>query len=286
METSMNGRIAGASRLLAVMGVVVGVLGGATASAGAKEAIYNNIVRPLPGNFASTGFEATSTAEYGGEVQFARTARKHPMVTVAMSSWACQTGNWSKETCLTPKPKKAFKWPLTLNIYSVYPNDQVGEKLGSVTKMFHLPYRPSDSRVCENPEFNDAGAWYDEATNECFHGKAFTVTFHLPAKLVLPPKAIISVAYNTSTYGASPQGTQPCDATSAGCFYDSLNVADIEPAENGLSLGLDPTESQFVNSNYNAMFCGSNASLNTFGPTGSCPSFWEGDQPAFEVQAG
>jgi hypothetical protein len=63
-------------------------------------------------------------------------------------------------------------------------------------------------------------------------------------------------------------------------------VADIEPLEKGLSLGSDPTESQFVNSNYNVMYCGSNASLNTFGPSGICSETYEGDQPAFEVQAG
>lgn len=282
----MNRRIAGALRLLGVAVVAIGALAATASGAGAREAIYNNIVRPLPGNFASQAFEATSTAEYGGEVQFARTARKHPMVTVAMSSWACQQGSWSNETCLTPKPKKGFKWPLTLNVYSVYPGDAVGEKIGSVTKTFDLPYRPSDSRVCENPEFNDPGAWYDEATNECFHGKAFTITFHLPGKLVLPPKAILSVAYDTSDYGAHPQRPQPCDSSSAGCYYDSLNVADIEPAENGLSIGSDPTESQFVNSNYNEMYCGSSTSLNTFAPSGVCPAWYEGDQPAFEVQAG
>jgi hypothetical protein len=286
METSMNRRIVGALRLLGVAVVAIGALAATATGAGAREAIYNNIVRPLPGNFASTAFEATSTAEYGGEVQFARAARKHPSVTVAMSAWACQEGSSSNETCLTPKPKKGFKWPLTLNVYSVYPGDAVGEKIGSVTKEFKLPYRPSDSRVCENAEFSDPGAWYNEATNECFHGKAFTVTFHLPGNLVLPPKAILSVAYNTSTYGAHPVGTASCSTSSAGCYYDSLNVAVIEPAEKGLSLGSDPTESQFVNSNWSEMYCGNSASLNTFAPSGVCPAFWEGDQPAFEVTAG
>ena len=62
-----------------------------------------------------------------------------------MSTWGCQYGSWNvKGTCETPQPTKKFRWPLTLNVYEVGEKNAVGEKLGSVTKTFGMPYRPSD----------------------------------------------------------------------------------------------------------------------------------------------
>ncbi|MGO9489954.1 MAG: hypothetical protein ACLQBB_13105 [Solirubrobacteraceae bacterium] len=287
----MDARIRVGRSLLACAVVLVGVLalgaGGASA-AGPREVIYNNIVSPLPGNYASTAFAATSTSEYGGEVEFAGAARSHPIVTVAMSAWACEQGNWYAHTCSTPKPKKKFKYPLTLNVYNVGPGDTVGSKIASVTHTFAMPYRPSQSAECAT--LGDPGTWFDEATvatapvEKCFHGLAFTVSFHL-GKTALPGKAIISLSYNTTSYGPEPKKTQPCDSEAQGCYYDSLNFADVEPAQSALSVGSDPTESQFVNSNWSEMYCGKTESLDTFAPSGVCPTWWEGDQPVISVQA-
>jgi hypothetical protein len=286
-DIEMNARTLRGRSTLAVVAVLVGLLA-LTASASAS-VVYNNIVEPLPGNFASIGFEATSTAEFGGEIELAGTARKSPHITVAMSAWACQEGNSSQgETCRTPKPKKGFRWPLTMNVYAVGPGGAVGSLLGSETHTFKMPYRPSTSFTCTAA--GDAGAWYDaaapgtEAIEKCFHGLAFPVTFK-PKVLgkTLPSKVIVSVAYNTSTYGAAPVGAAACQSTSQGCYYDSLNVSIIEPAEGGATVGSDPNpEEIYVNSNYNEMYCGSSATLNTFGPSGAC---WEGDQPAYKVEA-
>ena len=280
--TSLRGR-----SLLALTAAFAAILAVA-ASASAKTVVYNNIVEPLPGNFASTGFEATSTAEYGGQIQLAGTARKHPAVTVAMSAWACQEGNWSQgETCRTPKPKKKFRWPLTLNVYEVGPGNSVGAKIGTQTRTFKMPYRPSTSFTCT--QAGDAGAWYDaaapgtQAIEKCFHGLAFTVRFKPKMTAALPSNVIVSVAYDTSHYGAAPVGPAPCQSTSEGCYYDSLNVADIEQSEGGATVGSDPTEENYVNSNWNEMYCGSSANLNTFAPTGAC---YGGEQPALKVEAG
>jgi hypothetical protein len=284
----MNGRIRRGRSVLAIAAVLVGVVALSASAASAKEVVYNNIVSPLPGNFASTGFAATQTAEYGGQVELAGAARKHPVVTVAMSTWACEEGSWSVgSTCATPKAKKKFHWPLTLSIYSVGMGGAVGTKLTTVSHTFGMPYRPSTSVACTEAE--DPGAWFDaaapgtETIEKCFHGLAFTVTFHPKIKTPLPSNVIISVAYNTTNYGASPQGFRSCDASSAGCYYDALNVADIEPAEAGLTIGADPTESQYVNSQNAEMYCGSTESLGSFAATGAC---FEGDQPAFKVEAG
>jgi hypothetical protein len=287
----MNGWVRRGRGALAIATVLVGAMALSAGAASAREVVYNNIVSPLPGNFASTAFAATQTSEYGGQVELAGVARKHPIVTVAMSAWSCEEGRWSVEmSCQTPKPKKKFHWPLTLSVYSVGAGGSVGTKLASITHTFAMPYRPSTSLACT--EAGDAGAWLDtaapgaETIEKCFHGLAFTVTFHPKVKTPLPSNVIVSVAYNTTNYGASPQGIRSCDASSAGCYYDSLNVADIEPAEAGLTVGADPTESQYVKSQDAEMYCGSTESLGTFAATGICPSFYEGDQPAFKVEAG
>jgi hypothetical protein len=291
-DTEMNARIGGGRSLLAAVAVVVGLLALGTSSAGAMtmSTVYNNIVTPLPGNYASIGFAATSTSEYGGQVELAGAARKSPKITVAMSAWACQQGNWSENTCATPKPRKKFKWPVTLNVYSVGPGNSVGMKLGSMTKTFAMPYRPSVSAECTS--LGDPGAWLDAAApgmgvEKCFHGLAFTLTFaHLGlGKTALPSNVIVSLAYNTTAHGPAPVGTQPCGSKPEGCYYDALNFAVVEPAEKALSVGSDLTESQYVNSGWNEMYCGSSASLNTFAASGVCPAWYEGDQPTIKVEA-
>jgi hypothetical protein len=285
-DIEMNAWTRRGRSMLAIGAVLVGALA-LTAGASARTVVYNNIVEPLPGNFASIGYEATSTAEMGGQIKLAGTARKSPKITVAMSIWACQEGNYTEgETCRTPKPKKKFKYPLTLNIYSVGPGNTVGSLLGTGTKEFKMPYRPSSSFACT--QAGDEGAWSDAAApgvgiEKCFHGMAFPVTFKPSVASPLPDEVIVSVAYNTSTYGAAPVGAAPCQSTSEGCYYDSLNVSLIEPAEGGATTGSDPNpEELFVNSNWNEMYCGSSANLNTFAPSGAC---WAGDQPAFKVEA-
>ena len=72
-----------------------------------------------------------------------------------------------QSTCETPKLTKKFKWPLTLYVYEVGEKNTVGEKLGSVTKTFAMPYRPSDDLIhCpsgeqwyERPAKNASTAW-------------------------------------------------------------------------------------------------------------------------------
>lgn len=260
--------------ILLTLGAVVLMAG--TASA---EVIYNNIPSSLPGNFASYGNEAYSMKEFGGQVEFAGTARQNPTVTVAMSSWACQSGSWAGPyECRTPKPNKDFKVPVTFRVYE--PGELVNP-IVTKTKTFKMPYRPSANPVkCPGP----GGRWYDEESHQCFHGKAFTISIKLKARM--PKKAIITVSYNTSHHGYSPIGETACNTTTEGCPYDSLNVAILEPAEKKPleEVGSVPTpEDVYVNSTYPEMFCTSGTE-GTFGPA-SCPVFWEGAQPVIEVSA-
>jgi hypothetical protein len=274
----MSGRIPArvlrlAAALLAAVGLSAVAAGAASA---APETIYTNIPTKLPGNFGSYGNEAYSMSELGGLVEFAGTARKNPAVQVAMSSWACQNGHWYDNTCSTEAGAK-FEWPVTFSIYQAGPGNSVGAKIAAGSKVFKMPYRPSANAKCTGAQ---QGEWF--GMGRCWHGKAFKIT--LPLKVAkLPSRAIVSVSYDTTTHGPNPVGTTACNSSSSGCPYDSLNVAVIEPSEGGATVGSDPTEDVYVNSNYPPMFC-SGGTEGTFGPA-SCPTFWEGAQAAFTVKA-
>jgi hypothetical protein len=257
--------------------VVAGFMTLASGAASASEVIYSNIPTVLPGNFVSVGNEAYSNAELGGQLEFAGSARRNPKVTIAMSSWACQSGHWYSGDCVTG-PGATFAWPITVNVYEVGPEGAVGAKLASGSKTFKMPYRPSASPKCTG---ESAGKWFHQGT--CFNGKAFKISLSLKAAK-LPAKAIVSVSYDTSHHGPNPVGEGPaCFASSAGCFYDSLNVALIEPAEGPPTTGADPTDAVYVNTTNSAETCESGA-LGVFGPA-KCTAFWEGDQPALAVSA-
>lgn len=274
----MNGRIPTRTAKLLVAFLATAAVLAIGAGAASAEVLYNNIPSPLPGNFGSYGNEAYSMSEFGGQVELAGTARKNPTVTVVMSSWACQRGNWVAEDCESglPKMKHFFKVPVTFKVYEVGAEDSVGALITERTKTFKMQYRPSGSSECTG------GRWFEAATSTCYHGKAFPISLKLKTKN-LPGKAIITVSYDTSHHGPHPIGETACNSTSAGCPYDSLNVAVSEPSEGTLSLGADPTENLYVNSTYNEMYCGSSATLGIFGPTGTC---FEGEQPVIEVSAG
>ncbi len=265
--------------LLATAVAAITAFAGSAASASASEVVYSNVPNTLAGNYASVGAEAYSYAEFGTQMELAGTARNKPKVEVVMSAWACQFGTWNAATCETPKENKKFKWPLTLSVYEVGEQNAVGEKLASVTKTFAMPYRPSD-----DVEHCGGGRWYQPSTKECFHGKAFTVKFPALKVLRLPKRVIFGISYNTSNYGPSPIGKAECSLKSAGCYYDSLNVGLAEPAENLLTVGMNPTEPyvHVQNAGNLGEACGNSAALTEFVPS-ECNAYWEGDQPLMRV---
>lgn len=274
----MSERIPRRVLLIATALAAISAFAFSAASASASEVVYSNVPGTLPGNFASEGFSCCQVKEFGGQVELAGTKRNKPVVEVVMSAWACQYGNWSANSCETPLPRKKFRWPLTLSAYEVGANNAVGEKLGSETKTFAMPYRPSDEPIhCPEGE----GRWYDAAEATCYHGYAFTVKFPPLNVLRVPKHVIFGISYNTSTAGPSPVGSQACNLKSAGCYYDSLNVGVAEPSEHLLTIGGDPTE-PYIESTYAPATCGNTALETEFGPAGAC---WEGDQPLFKITA-
>lgn len=240
---------------LAAGALLVGILlapTGALAKDGG--ATYDSIPNPLPGNLPSLGFEATSTSEFGNQITFGNGSRNLHKVTVTMSSWACQSGSATDGTCDTT-PGSTFAEPITLNLYNV-PNGATFPKPGglivTMTETFNIPFRPSASLGCTN------GGW----GSSCFFGLATNITFDFDLKsqhVKLPDSVVYGIAYNTSDYGAAPQRPQPCNATTTGCPYDSLNVAlSTDPTD--LSAGSDPnTGTVFWNTSFAPFYCDNGA---------------------------
>ncbi|MGO9319913.1 MAG: hypothetical protein ACLQBY_03795 [Solirubrobacteraceae bacterium] len=278
----MTERIPKRIATLAVMILAATALSAITAGAAGAMVVYDNIPRTLPANFASFGFEATSTSEFGGEVELTKTSAKKPQaltVTAVMSSWACEGGSWSADNCVTA-PGKTFPVPITVKLYDV---GALGEPVGPIaeeTQGFAIPYRPSASPECRGEL---AGTWWStqgkgkHVTHACSNGIAAPITFApLTVAAPVPKKLIVSLAYNTETWGAHPTGKEGPE--------NSLNVAISESWEGTLSKGADPTEGLYANSNWNEMYCGSSSSLDTFAFTGTCWGPEGGYQPVIEVQ--
>lgn len=175
------------------------------------DVIYNSIPSPLPGNYPSLGYQATSTREAGDQIAFAGTARQLDTVTVGMSSWALFSTYANDPRYNTNQA--SFEHLLTLTLYNVDttgPVPAAGSVIGSVTKNAAIPFRPESSTACTG------GRWSD-ANGNCFSGLAFTVAFDFTSSgIVLPNQVIFGLSFNTQSYGASPIGLDGP--------YNSLNL--------------------------------------------------------------
>jgi hypothetical protein len=208
-----------------------------SSSLASAQVIFNSIANPLPANMPSQPFQAQQVSEFGSGIVFSPgTPRSAASVTIIMSSFGCVNGRWNIDssspaqlaltTCVTT-PGSTFTHPVTLNVYSVGPLNAVGTLLYTKTQNFAMPYRPSaDLTNCTGADTTagNKGKWFDPITNTCNNGIAFPITFDTLGSPFLPNSVIVTVAYNTSNYGAAPIGAAACGATVAGCFYDSLNV--------------------------------------------------------------
>lgn len=255
--------------------LILVILGGTSALG---QVIYDSTVSPLPGNQLSVGAEAYAFDEFGDGITFAGTSRKLVNVTVTLSSFACQSGNWFSGNCVTT-PGATFTLPMTLNIYNAG-SPTPGSSITTVTQNITVPYRPS----ADNANCTD-GKWYDSASGYCFNGKAANVVFDFSSlSVVLPNSVVYGIVYNTTHSGASPIGeSAPCWGTVAGCPYDALNIA-LSPTVN---VGTKPFfNTVYQNSTVPAEYCDNGlAGLGIFrldSPTVQC---WVGEIPAAKFLA-
>ncbi len=246
------------------------------ASQALGQVIYDSTVSPLPGNLPSEGFEAFGLREFGDGITFAGTSRGLVNVTVTLSSFACQNGNWFSGNCGTT-PGATFSVPITLNIYNAG-NPVPGSQIATVTQTITVPYRPSADNV--NCTGVDAGKWFDASSGQCFNGLAANVTFDFSSlNVVLPNSVVYGLVYNTTHYGPNPIGeSATCFGTTAGCSYDALNIA-LAPV---VTVGTKPFfNTLYQNSVFGSEYCdGGLAGIGTFrldSPTSAC---WAGFVPA------
>jgi len=184
----------------------------------------------LAPNYASLGFQATQTAEFGDFVHLTGTNRKLNTVTITMSNWALQSTPTNVAYCSTNPSlcsSAGFMHPFTLSFYNVGSGTagtrQIGSQITTLTETKFVPWRPEADPTCSTPT-----AWRSPSDNLCYNGYAFNLTFDMSSlNAVLPNDVIVGIAYNTQTWGATPLGV-------SGPF-DSLNVA----AEGTITAGSD-----------------------------------------------
>lgn len=261
-------------RVTAVLGAMVAALLfiGAGPSSATPASVYDNLPAGTVGNVPSWGYEADSVSEFGGQIQLAGTQRTGLQLTALMSSWGCESGSWSGGTCATT-PGSTFSEPITMKVYAVNADNSVGSLVTSMTQTFAIPYRPSASDACSG------GGWSDGT--QCWNGLATPITFDPTGPGVIwPDKVVVSLAYDTTHYGAHPYGeSTECYQSDGGCGYDSLNVGLASAAP---TVGSQPTPADaYQDSSWSGAYCDDGTSgTGSFRRDAGC---WTGFQPTFRV---
>lgn len=281
-----------ARRLFIALMLVLPIIAVAASTAMAQTVtVYNSIPTPLPGNASSVGPEAYGFAELGDGLNLYGTGGTLGRVTVILSSWACTSGNWFSGTCVTTHDA-TFDQPITVNIYGVtYVGDVATPSglLATITKTFDIPYRPTSTpALCGG----DATEWYDSKGKTCYGGLAVPVdvdfsSFQIP--IPANDRIIVTVAYNTTSYGPTPIGTTACNSTSAGCPYDALNISVDGNGPTGLANGVGAFldwNGIFANLTTSELSCTVNATLGQLAlDTSLNTPCWAGLHPQIEVMA-
>lgn len=174
---------------------------------------YNSIVNPRVPDTWGLSFGGTNTTEFGTQVTLASATSTLNSVDVTFVSEACQSG--SGLTCVTTPGATFTSAPITLTVY----DPTTMAVIGSSTKTFQIPYRPSaagaSSSTCGAGTGNnwsnfpnDGSQWYDPTTNNCYYGIKYMAVF---------PFSSVALSSDSVVYGIS------YDATSGPT--SSLNVA-------------------------------------------------------------
>ncbi|MEQ1692373.1 MAG: PEP-CTERM sorting domain-containing protein [Gemmatimonas sp.] len=189
----------------------------------AQQVIYSNAPStPLAPNYASLGFQATSTFEWGDHIQFqAGTSRTLADARVVMSNWARRSEYLSTSWDVP----NGFTVPITFTIYAVGNGTAPGAVIAT---------RTVDQLIAWRPEANcpTGGTGWLAADNNCYNGFAQNISFDFTG-VVVPEEIVFGVAFNTQTWGYSPNGV-------AGP-YNSLNVGAVTNVTTGTRMTPDDT---------------------------------------------
>lgn len=218
--------------------------------------VYNSLPSPLPPNTPSQPFQAQQTFEFGDYVHLGGTDRNLTTVTVGMSDWALYSDYTSDVRYNTNSA--TWSHPITINIYSNHlgVNGVPDTLLATKTQNIDIPWRPVGDPSCPDTGYGLGFAW-KASDNNCYNGFAFNATFDLSSlNVTLPNDVIVSLAYNTQTYGAAPIGSNGP--------YNSLNV--LVPNNQSVSIGSDDSNNEvFWNTSTAGWYAdGGSAGVNTF----------------------
>ena len=221
--------------ILALSSAVLGLAFFVVPAFAASQVVYDALPSVTPAtNYTSQPFQAQQTNEFGDYIHLGGTARMLNTVTVTMSDWA-QYSEYSTDSRYSGN-NQTWTHPITLNIYTNHlgSNGVPDQKIATVTQNITIPWRPAGDPSCPNTGYGAGYAWKN-SSGVCVNGLAFNATFDLSSlNVTLPNDIIVSVAYNTQTWGYSPIGT-------AGP-YNSLNVA--VPPNQAVSVGSDDSNNK------------------------------------------
>lgn len=239
-----------AATAIALAGVI-GVSYTPTTAIAASTTVYDALPSPLPYNAPSQPFQAQQTFEFGDYVHLAGTDRILDKITVAMSDWALYSDYTSDERY--SGNSTSWTHPITINVYGSHlgANGVPDNLLVSSTQNIDIPWRPAADPTCAG-----GTAWRAADTN-CYNGFAFNAVFDLASSNVtLPNDVIVSLAYNTQTYGTAPIGSNGP--------YNSLNV--LVPSNQPVTVGTDDSANEvFWNTSTAGWYTDGGASgVNTF----------------------
>lgn len=222
-SSSPGARLLGstAALALAVTGLTIAA---ASPAAAAPAVVFDSIPEAQPASYPSLGYQAQATWEFGDYVLLDGGNRAVSDVTISLTSWACETGQWNLGDCETT-PGSTFSHPVTMNLYEADNSGAepvVGDLIASVTNDVVAPYRPTPS---PDDCAQSAGSkpWWDEDLQTCQNGIAFDVSFDFSGEdAVVGNGVIVTVAYNTQSYGADPEGVNGP--------WNALNVSLATPS--------------------------------------------------------
>jgi hypothetical protein len=216
----------------------------ACAFAATTSVIYDATPSPTPYNVPSLGFEATATTEFGDRITLPKAGERLSRAEVTMSTWAKQS-EYPNNSLYSSS--QGWTHPITVNVYSVNTDGTKGQLIDSQERSTQIPWRPESDPTCPNTDYGQGFAWRASDGN-CYNGLAFTAGINFDSPEVLPKDVIVSVAYDTQSYG------KPAPIGAPGP-YNSLNVGI--PTNQIVQVGTDyEVNSLFWDSTYDGRTSG------------------------------
>ncbi|HXB16862.1 MAG TPA: hypothetical protein VNV44_14095 [Solirubrobacteraceae bacterium] len=229
------------------------------ASAGANEVAYNNL-NTVPATVNGHPDEDTYSQDYegfmggkafGGQIETVNTnSRLVRRLTTQLDVFACETGEYQLENCVTRHASRKFTQKWTASIYEVGAGNEPGALVATGETTAKLHYRPSTNTSCPATSGPAEGKGF--GVNCDVGGYLQTIVFkHFTQSRPMPAKAIVLLTNGCEACGGKVVnvGLQTAYKEFTGGQYFSE-----PPANSGVpAVGSDPLpESIYYNSTFEA----------------------------------